>query len=130
MLIFFANSFVPLDIEDFESFVFVEPVDEKVKPPSLNVSNFRCVEKKPTWCFINKTSSSCPRCLNFTLVNTSTVNCIICEKAMIDVFVNWTKPKTFSPIIKYNIAYGGKITFLSHPPQALELLPVSIEDNI
>ena len=49
---------------------------------------------------------------------------------MIDVFVNWTKPKTFSPIIKYNIGYGGKITFLSHPPQALELLPVSIEDNI
>ena len=87
---------------------FIEPVDEKIKLPSLSAFNFRCVEKNITRCFVNKTYRSCPKCLSFTFVNTTTVNCIECKNAMVDIFINWTAPKTASPIMNYIVAYGVK----------------------
>lgn len=90
---------------------FIEPVDDKVKPPKLTSSNFRCVEKITITCFVNKINNNCPKCASFTYVNTTTVNCTRCKSGFVDVLVNWTKPKTFSPIKRYRIQFGSERTF-------------------
>ena len=133
MLVFFVNDFIPLGIINFAFFVFLGPVDEKVKPPSISVSNFRCVEKIATWCFVNRTYNNCSTCLNFKFVNTTNVTCIRCERAVVDVFINWTRPRTFTPIIRYTLAYGGKAIFSKKefaPGEKLTIPPVSNVENI
>ena len=117
---------------------FAETVDEIIAKPSLASSNFRCMKTDITWCFINQTENSCPKCFNFTYVNITFVKCTRCEGGIVDVLVNWTAPKTFSPILKYLIAYGTKTTFLgratvfpskddlSRPPVSSSVFSISL----
>ena len=53
--------------------------------------------------------------------------------AVVDVFINWTRPRTFTPIIRYKLAYGGKTINFGRETAfetELEFLPVSIVENI
>ena len=98
------------------------------------------MEKITTTCYVNKTNNGCPKCASFTYVNTTTVNCTRCERGVVNILVNWTEPKTFSPIKKYRIQFGpefkiGGRTYgvwrsgapLNHPPVSS---PQSIANNL
>lgn len=79
------------------------------------------------------TFNNCSRCLNFKFVNTTNVTCIRCERAVVDVFIHWKRPRTFTPIIRYKLAYGGKTINFGRETAfetELEFLPVSIVENI
>ena len=122
-----------MDVEYFVLYYFIEPIDEEIMPPSLEVSNFRCVENITNSCFVNNNYSNCSKCLNFTFVNTNTVNCIRCQKALVDVTITWMAPNTSSPIINYTIIYGGKLSFFGKDfasGTTLSLLPVSNAENV
>ena len=95
-------------------YYFTGTIDEITALPSLASSNFRCMKTDMTWCFINQTENSCPKCSNFTYVNITLVKCTRCESGIVDVLVNWTAPKTFSPISKYLIAHGRKTSVFGH----------------
>ena len=132
-LIFFEDLLILLDVECFCVIFFIELIDEEIMPPSLEVSNFRCVENITTWCYVNKNYSNCSKCLNFTFVNATTVNCISCQKALVDVTIVWMAPNTSLPILNYTIAYGAKFSFLGREIArgiTLTLLPVSSVENI
>ena len=52
---------------------------------------------------------------------------------MVNIFINWMRPKTFSPIVEYNIAYGGRSKFFLDTAAfgtILKLLPVSSAESI
>ena len=68
------------------------------------------MEKITITCFVNKINNNCPKCASFTYVNTTTVNCTRCKSGFVDVLVNWTEPKTFSPIKRYRIQFGSEYT--------------------
>lgn len=122
-----------MDVEWFCITYFIEPSDEEIMPPSMEVSNFRCVENITNWCSVNKDYSNCAKCLNSTFVNATTVNCIRCQKALVDIFITWIAPNTSLPILNYTIAYGAKSPFLGREiarGTILTLLPVSNVENI
>ena len=132
-LFFFEDLLILLDVECFCVIFFIELIDEEIMPPSLEVSNFRCVENITNWCYVNKNYSNCSKCLNFTFVNATTVNCISCQKALVDVTIAWMAPNTSLPILNYAIAYGAKFSFLGREiarGTTLTLLPVSSVENI
>ena len=132
-LTFFVDLRIPLDVECFCITYFIEPSDEEIMPPSMEVSNFRCMENITNWCSVNKDYSNCSKCLNSTLVNATTVKCIRCQKALVDIFITWTAPNTSLPILNYTIAYGAKSSVFGREiarGTILTLPPVSSVENI
>ena len=50
--------------------------------------------------------------------------------AVVDVFINWTRPRTFTPIIIYTLAYGGKAIFLKKEFASGEKLTIPPVSNV
>ena len=64
------------------------------------------------------------------------MNCTRCKCGFVDILVNWTEPKTFSPIKKYRIQFGpeykvfGKTFGVGRYDPPLNRPPVSSPQSI